>query len=69
MMKNKYTYSDLAPRVTLDYYDGMVMATIDGYDIFEEYLEDHATKLEAAAKATEDCIAYAMKHGLITDRI
>jgi hypothetical protein len=64
MMKNKYSYSDLAPRVVLDYHDGMVSATIDGYDVWETNLADHSTKLEAAAKVTEDCICYAMKHGL-----
>ncbi len=71
MMKNKpnRTYHDLAPLVELDFYDGKVMASIDGYDIFEEYLADHATKLEACAKATEDCIAYHMVYGLISDRI
>ena len=69
MKKQTYTYFDLAPLVTLDYYDGKVMATIDGYDIWEEDLADHATKLEAAAKVTDDCIAYAMEHGLIQDRI
>jgi hypothetical protein len=64
MMKNKYSYFDLAPRVVLDYYDGKVSATIDGYDVWETNRSDHSTKLEAAAKVTEDCIAYHMQHGL-----
>ena len=69
MMKNKYIYSELAPWVVRDFADGKVTATIDGYDIFEETLTDHSTRIEAIAKVTDDCIAYAMEHGLYFDRI
>jgi hypothetical protein len=51
-------------KIVTHHYDGKVSATIDGCDVWETNRSDHSTKLEAAAKVTEDCIAYAMKHGL-----